>query len=30
MEVNEISIFWPKNPINDTAQFRQDLKEIYI
>ena len=30
MEVNEISNFWPKNPINDTAQFRGDLKEIYI
>ena len=30
MEVNEISIFWPKNPMNDTSQFREDLKEIYI
>ena len=30
MEVNEILIFWPKNSINDTAQFRQDVKEIYI
>ena len=30
LEVNEISIFWPKNPMNDTSQFREDLKEIYI
>ena len=30
MEVNEISIFWPKNPMNDISQFREDLKEIYI
>ena len=30
MEVNEISIFWPKNPMNDTSQFREDIREIYI
>ena len=29
MEVNEISIFWPKNPMNDTSQFREDIGEIY-
>ena len=30
MEVNEISIFCPKNPMNDTSQFREDIREIYI
>ena len=30
MDVHEISIFCPQNPINDTTQFREDLKEIDI
>ena len=30
MDVYEISIFCPQNPMNDTTQFREDLKEIYI
>ena len=30
MEVYEISIFFPENYLNDTAQFREDLKETYI
>ena len=30
MDVYEISIFFPQNPINDTTQFREDLEEIYI
>ena len=30
MDPYEISIFLAQNPINDTAQFRGDLKEIYI
>ena len=30
MEVYEISIFFPENYLNDTAQFREDLMEIYI
>ena len=29
MDVYEISIFCPPNPMNDTTQFREDLKEIY-
>ena len=30
MEVYEISTFSPENYLNDTAQFREDLMEIYI
>ena len=30
MDVYEISIFCPQNPMKDTIQFREDLKEIYI
>ena len=30
MEVYEISIFCPQNPINDTSQFREDMREINI
>ena len=30
MEVYEISIFFPENYLNDAAQFRGDVKEIYI
>ena len=30
MDVYEISIFCPQNPMNDSTQFREDLKEIYI
>ena len=22
--------FWPKNPMNDTSQLREDIGEIYI
>ena len=22
--------FWPKNPMNDTSQVREDIGEIYI
>ena len=30
MEVYEISIFSLENYLNDTAQFSEDMKEIYI
>ena len=30
MEVYEMSKFSPKNNLNDTAQFREDLREIYM
>ena len=30
MEAYEISIFFPENYFNDTAQFREELMEIYI
>ena len=30
MEVYEISIFSPENYLNDTAQFSEDMREIYI
>ena len=30
MEVYEISIFFPENYLNDTAQFSEDMREIYI
>ena len=30
MDVYEISIFCPQKPMNDTTQFREDFKEIYI
>ena len=29
MEVYEISIFSPENYLNDTAQFSEDMREIY-
>ena len=28
LKMYEISIFCPQNPMNDTAQFREDLMEI--
>ena len=30
MEVYEISIFSPENYLNDTTQFSEDMREIYI
>ena len=30
MEVYEISIFFPENYLTDTAQFSEDMREIYI
>ena len=30
MEVYEISIFSPKNYLNDTAQFSEDMRQIYM
>ena len=30
MEVYEISKFSPKNNLNDTTQFSEDMSEIYI
>ena len=30
MEVHEISIFFPENYLNDTAQFNEDMRGRYI
>ena len=30
MDVYEISIFFPENYLNNTAQFSEDMREIYI
>ena len=30
MEVYEMSKFSPKNNLNDTTQFNEDIREIYI
>ena len=30
MEVYEMSKFFPKNNLNDTGQFSEDMREIYI